>query len=228
MKNDPWTRREVSEVELPDHSYLDAGDRCLFFLEYTAQGGYEASDGNDFISNLKKSVRKKGTPEYKHKLEAIRIAGENLAQEVKSAADRMVLVPIPPSRHRSNPEYDDRMAQVLRTYEHHSKQLGYAPFVLELVEQKADMRKAHESPDDRPSINELMDNYSIRREECGMLRESERKYVYVVDDMLTTGAHFKAMQKTILNVGIPGIKVMGIFLTRRIIPTADETDPPLD
>lgn len=222
MKSTPWVHREVSEVELPDHSYLDAGDRCLFFLEYTAQGGYEASDGNDFISNLKKPVGKRGTPEYKHKLGAIKIAGENLAQEVKSAADKMVLVPIPPSKHRSNPEYDDRMIQVLRIYERHSEQLGYAPLVLELVEQKTDMRKAHESPDNRPSINELMGNYRIRREECDILRKSERKHIYVVDDMLTTGAHFKAMQKVILNAGIPGIKVMGIFFTRRIIPAADK------
>lgn len=228
MKSDPWVRREISEVEFPDHSYLDAGDRCLFFLEYTPHGGYEASDGNDFISNLKKSVRKSGTREYKHKLEAIKIAGENLARTIAAAANKMVLIPTPPSKHRANPEYDDRMVRILRTYGRHSKQLGYAPLALELVEQKTNIREAHASPDNRPSINELADNYRIRHKEREILRESGRKYVYVVDDMLTTGAHFKAMQKIILTAGIPGIKVMGIFLTRRIILTADETDPPLD
>lgn len=228
MKNDPWARKEVSEVELPDHSYLDASDRCLFFFEYTAQKGYATSDGNNFISNLKKSVRKKDMPEYKYKIDAIETAGENLAQKIGDAADKMVLIPIPPSKHQSDPEYDNRMVQVLHVFERHAKQQGYAPLVLELVEQKANIRGAHASPNNRPNINELADNYRIRHKEREILRESGRKYIYVVDDMLTTGAHFKAMQKVILNVGIPGIKVMGIFLARRIIPAADETDPPLD
>lgn len=49
--------------------------------------------------------------------------------------------------------------------------------------------------------------------------------IYRSNLKLTTGAHFKAMQRVILNAGIPGIKVMGIFLARRIPSTTEESDP---
>lgn len=223
--NDPWTRKEISKVEFPDHSYLDSGDRCLFFLEYTAREGYEFSRGNDFISNLKKSVCKRGTTGYEYKIMAIKTAGRNLAEVIGSGADKMVCVPIPPSRHRSDNEYDDRMVQVLHEFRRQSKLQGHTPLVLELVEQKDNIRASHVSTDNRPRPGELARNYKIRREERKILIESGRKYIYVVDDLLTTGAHFKAMQKVILAEKVPDLKVMGIFLARRIPSTAEEPEP---
>lgn len=136
----------------------------------------------------------------------------------------MVCVPIPPSKRRSDDEYDDRMVQVLHEFEIRSRLQGRAPLVLELVEQKDSMRMAHTSASNRPRPEELARNYEIRREEREILIKSGRKHIYVVDDLLTTGAHFKAMQRVILAERIPGIKVMGIFLARRIPSAAEESE----
>lgn len=222
--NDLWTPRKIGKIESPDHTFIDSNDRCLFFLEYTAGKRYGFSAGNRFISNLKKPVNRDGTFEYRYKLQAIRTAGENLAAAIKEGSDRMVCVPIPPSKHRSDPEYDDRMIQVLLEFERQSRNRGHDPLVLDLVEQQENMRASHESPGNRPRLEELAHNYQIRHKERETLIESGRKYIYVVDDMLTTGSHFKAMQKVILAEKIPDIKVMGIFLTRRIPSTAEESD----
>lgn len=160
--------------------------------------------------------------EYQYKIEAIKTAGENFAKAVRGTANEMVCVPVPPSKCRSDPEYDDRVIQILREFERESKCQGHNPLALELVEQKANIRAAHASPDDRPSIGELANNYEICDDELARLHESGRKRIYVVDDMLTTGAHFKAMQKVILNAGIPGVKVIGIFIARRIPSTTEK------
>lgn len=228
--NNPWTPKKVSEIESPDHTFIDSNDRCLFFLEYAVGKRYNFCtgndfDGNNFISNLKKPVSREGTSEYRYKLQAIRTAGENLAAAIKEGADKMVCVPIPPSKHQSDPEYDDRMLRVLLEFERQSRSRGHDPLVLELVEQKENIRASHASPGNRPRPEELARNYNIRHGERGTLIESGRKYIYVVDDMLTAGAHFKAMQKVILAEKIPGIKVMGIFLARRIPSTAEESEP---
>ena len=228
--NNSWTPRKISKIESPDHTFIDSNDRCLFFLEYTAGKRYDFSagdhfGGNNFISNLKKPVSREGTSEYGYKLQAIRTAGGNLAAAIKEGADRMVCVPVPPSKHRSDPEYDDRMVRVLLEFERQSRKQGHDPLVLDLVEQKENIRASHASPGNRPRPEELAHNYQIRHKEREILIKSGRKYIYVVDDLLTTGAHFKAMQKIILAEKIPDLKVMGIFLARRIPSTTEESEP---
>lgn len=54
--------RAITDLERPDHHYLTSEHNCVFFGEYTARVGYEHSRTNDIISNLKKSVTKKGKP----------------------------------------------------------------------------------------------------------------------------------------------------------------------
>ena len=65
-----------------------------------------------------------------------------------------------------------------------------------------------------PGPDELYQRYQIDQ----TLTEPVPRLIAVVDDVLTTGAHFKAMQR-ILNETFPGVPLIGLFLARRVPET---------
>ena len=84
--------------------------------------------------------------------------------------------------------------------------------VRELIIQTEDMEAAHTS-DERPSPIEIRANYAIDE----ALTAPEPKVIGLFDDILTTGAHFRAA-KVILENRFPSVPIVGIFVARRIIP----------
>jgi len=110
-------------------------------------------------------------------------------------------VPVPPSKAKDHPEYDDRMTRVL-------KKLGVD--VRELVYQKESMAPTHTS-DERHSIQELVENYEIDEK----LAKPIPTHIVIADDMVTAGAHFRAMRKVLGN-RFPGVPISGVFLARRV------------
>ena len=124
--------------------------------------------------------------------------------------DQLTFVPVPPSRARGDPLYDDRLVRMLRA-------IRPAPplDVRELVVQTASMIPAHER-DDRPDPRAVEALYRID----GPLLEGCRPTIVVVDDMLTTGAHFRAAKSVIVQA-LPEATVIGLFLVRRVPDTVD-------
>src|SRR5947209_2630810 len=99
----------------PDHTYLRAEDDCYYLIEYTAKRPFNHSEANNFVSNLKKKPSVKDTYQWKYKLTAIRVAAEALTRELpKNWLKKSTFVPIPPSKSKKHPEYDDRMSKVLK------------------------------------------------------------------------------------------------------------------
>jgi hypothetical protein len=198
---------KVDELNLPDHWYLDGADECYYIGEYTAGRGFSHSSTNQLILNLKKSLDRRGLPEWPYKEAAIRQAAaalrDSLNPEFLASA---TFVPVPPSRVNGDPLYDDRVTQVIRL-------LGGHIDARELVVQTESMHDAHTAVD-RPGPGNLYDNYRIE----GSLIEPNPSQIAVVDDVLTTGAHFKAMKK-ILQETYPNVRVVGLFLARRVVNT---------
>ena len=90
--DESWSNklRTVGDIERPDHYYLNPGDECAFFGEYTARKGWRHSTTNGIITNLKKSVEKRGTAEWQYKERAIAqvaaLIRANLAADVLPTA----------------------------------------------------------------------------------------------------------------------------------------------
>jgi predicted amidophosphoribosyltransferase len=193
--------QNIDDQNRDDHYYLTAEDDCLFLYEYTARMGYAHSETNQLISNLKK---KRGAGGYHWKADAIKkcsaAIGPGLNQKWLKDA---VLIPVPPSKIKTDPNYDDRMVQVCRG-------VTPTPDFREIVYQISSTPAAHET-DDRPSPDEIAANYAINEALC----QNMPRYIGVVDDVLTAGAHFKAMQK-VLGARFPNRKVVGLFIARRI------------
>ena len=191
----------------PDHWHLDESDECYFFGEYTARGGYQFGPTNQLIFNLKKGVERRGRPEWQYKEQAIRTVAWALRRAIKpEAIDSITFVPIPPSKAKSDPLYDDRMTQVL---------LAIRPDppldVRELIVQNNSVQAAHEA-DIRPTPQDVEAGYTLN---TNLAATPPQDFIFVVDDVLTTGAHFRAAQ-AVLRRQFLETPIVGVFVARRI------------
>lgn len=196
------------------HYYLDDEDECYFLGEYTSGQGYRYSEINQLISNLKKDVEKAVTrpDEFRYKTRAIRSIATCLGTLFKRDALEhfITLVPMPPSKTKSHPAYDDRVVQICT-----KMTFGLnTPDVSELIECTRDREPTHRDAS-KPPPQELMNDYRIV---CAAGYQP-RPLIMLVDDLITTGSHFKAC-KNVIAKAFPDRQIVGVFIARRVFPPA--------
>lgn len=207
--DESWTGRlrTIGELERPDHWHLNEGDQCAFFGEYTPGENWEHSSTNQLILNLKKKPSKaKGTPQWRHKLRAIREVATVIRANLRPEALATTLfVPIPSSKGSSHPDFDPRMLEV-------ASAIGQPARPAELITSIGDRPAFHENNDPR-NPEELMAQLQVST--APLPPNAER--IILLDDMITTGCSFRAC-KNLLEGQHPGIPVFGLFVSRRILP----------
>jgi len=113
----PIRLSRIDDLTRRDHTFLEAEDKCLYLGEYTARKGYQYSDTNKLIINLKKPMERRGLAEWRYKRLAIADAGRQLREAVDALNPQWLsmatVVPMPPSKIRSDPMYDDRVLQMV-------------------------------------------------------------------------------------------------------------------
>lgn len=104
---------KISDYTL--HSDLESSDSCYYLRDYIQGKGWQGGQTNDLILNLKKSVTFKNKSSYVYKKEAISKVAWEISQQLKvyRNIDDFVFSPVPPSKAKNHPEYDDRLTQVL-------------------------------------------------------------------------------------------------------------------
>jgi hypothetical protein len=202
---------KIDDLARPDHYYLTAEDDCYFLGEYTARKGYAFSPTNQLILNFKKPVNVRGTPQWNYKERAI----GDIAAEFRTALngewlDTATLVPVPPSKAKTDPLYDDRLLRMLRAIR---PQPG--PDIRELIVQRANMAAAHEQMN-RPKPDDIAANYAIDEQ----FRNPTPQIIGLFDDVLAAGAHFRAASN-ILKAAYPGVRIIGLFVARRVPEAVD-------
>lgn len=153
----------IDDSNIGDHTDLGADDRCCYIFEYTSSKDYRFSETNSLISNLKKKPSKERTHplEYRYKIEAISRCAQWLGEAINHEwLKTATLVPVPPSKAKGHSEYDGRVVQVCN-----GVKASFPVDVRELVLQRESIPAAHESPDHRPSVDELVDLYVIDEQE---------------------------------------------------------------
>lgn len=207
----PQRLTKIDDLTRQDHHWLDEKDECLFLGEYTARKGFAFSETNQLILNFKKLMSTRGSPQWRYKQAALDQSAVALRTALnKKWLDVVTLVPIPPSKAKSDPLYDDRVVRLARTIRP-SPPLD----VRELLVQQQSTEAVHGSQS-RPTPDELAKLYSL---DPTLLSEKPQQ-IGILDDVLTTGCHFKAAKK-LLNAQFPDVRVIGIFLARRVPETAD-------
>lgn len=196
---------EIDELTRRDHSHLEPDDICVFLGEYIVGGGWQAGRTNQLILNLKKSPELRKERQWYYKEQAI----EQAANEFRAALDLdslsdVTMVPMPPSLAKSDPLYDDRMVQVVR---HVCR--GTKADVRELLYQSTSRESFHSSSQ-RRDMEGLIDNFRIDE----TVADPPPGIVVVVDDVLTTGASFKAAKTVLQRRFGTTLDVLGLFVAR--------------
>lgn len=203
---------EIDDLFRGQHYHLRDTDQCFFFGEYTSGKDYSHSPTNQLIHNFKKGMDRREREEFKYKKKAIeKVAG--MFKDSIMTPDLLrscTLVPIPPSKRKDHPLYDDRMLQALSICTG-----SYQADIRELIRLKSNMDAVHESAV-RPSLQELMQNLEIDHNKTVDLK----KNIILFDDVLTTGAHFVACKEVIL-LSFPDVIVQGVFIARRVLSEPD-------
>ena len=205
----PTRFTKIDELTLHQHYHLTEEDECYFLGLYTTAGGHSYSNTNQTIYNFKKTMDKRGKTEWKYKNIAIRACAKAFAEAIQNFdLDTMTFVPVPPSSMKSDPLYDDRLFQMLKLVDSSGK-LN----IRECVEQTREIRSSHGSTD-RPTLSEIAEVYKFRQTQ----NQPHSKIIAIVDDVITTGAHFRVM-RDILSDQFPNVNVIGLFLARRESPS---------
>lgn len=200
---------QIDSLALPDHFYLDGEDTCYYAGEYTAGEGHAYSETNQLIHNFKKTMDKRGTSQWAHKERAIQHAANIFRAAIRQDA-QITFVPIPPSKAKNDPMYDDRMLRMLQAV-----CVGRPAEIRELVIQVQSLVPAHLSTT-RPTPGELIANYQLDES----LTEPPPTTILVIDDVLTTGCHFKAVKHVLLQ-RFPDANIVGFFIARRVPKSID-------
>lgn len=195
--------QKIDEHSRPDHPFLDEDDDCFYIREYTPRQGPQYSSTNQLIWNLKKPRSQEAEPHYRYKSLAIEQAGDELRQLIREEwIKTATLVPIPGSKAKDDPLYDDRIVRVVKRMAR-----GIRADIRDLITQTESLDCFHEGS--RLSPHQLAKHYTLDQSLC----HGEPDIVGLVDDILTTGSHFKAA-KQLISGQWPSAFVVGIFIAR--------------
>ncbi|KIC40155.1 hypothetical protein RA27_15090 [Ruegeria sp. ANG-R] len=202
----------IDDLTRLDHSELTEDDRCIFLREYRAGDGFKG-ETNSLIWNLKKKPSERLTKGgYHHKARAIAQVSREFASHLNPDwLNISTLIPIPGSKSKDHPDYDNRMEQICRGIR---EGLDVRP----LIYQTESTEYSHNADSgERLTVEQLMNVYAIDEN----LTQPEPVSIGIFDDVLTIGRHYRAMHN-LLSARFPNARITGIFVARTIHPNPFE------
>ena len=196
----------IDERTRGDHWYLRRTDVCRYLGRYAPGKGPDYSATNRLILDFKMAPPRGGRAELPLKEKAIAAVAAALRGALDgSVLERAVFVPVPPSKAKDDDGYDDRLVRMLRAVR------PERPLDLrELIVQRHSVEPSHRRAA-RLRPWEIEELYRIDE----AVAAPQAGLVIVVDDLLTSGAHFRAAQQVLWR-RFPDIDVAGLFLARRV------------
>ena len=202
---------KIDDLTRPDHYYLKPSDRCYYVGDYSPRKGFGFRRTNYVVHNFKKPADRKGQPEWRYKGQAINQIADTLRLLLKDEwLELATVVPMPPSKAKDDPLYDDRMLLMVARM---CRELDVD--IRELIIQDTSLSASHSS-NQRLSPDDLIEHYQLDEN----LIQPTPNVMGVFDDILTTGAHYRAV-KDLLNTRFPEVEVIGFFFARVVRPEPD-------
>ena len=195
---------KLDAVYRSTHIYLHEDDVCYYLGEYAQRKGWSHSGTNNLIWNFKKPMSKRGQQGWRYKGLAIQEAARVLNRCASPIWSKVSLVPMPTSKTESHPLYDNRLPQMLS----HLAPVSDVD-IWNGLRQDVDLEASSAMGTVRASVETLIGSMSIPEEAS----PPSRKILLVVDDVLTTGRHFRAA-KSVIRARFPELDVRGLFLAR--------------
>lgn len=209
----PYRWTEVDGICLP--SNLTPNDVCFYYLEYTSHAGYQASDANQWVFNYKipadalrtnpsrQYYKKKAIMEYAnaicHLIPAFKVG--QASTPILKLGNRVGMLPVPPSKAQDDPHYDDRNFQTVTQI---CSRTGFR--LCRDIETISPIVASHSGGTRNPqTIKQSLGRIARNANECD--------WVFLVDDVLVSGAHFVAVSELLRETEFTG-EIIGLFLAR--------------
>lgn len=174
----------------------------LYARIYTPRAGFEHSETNQLIHNFK--IPRSETHRLDFKQKAIRKFVEELTVLFqKSGKEPITLIPIPTSKAKEDPDYDDRLEQVCIRLEKEISKVRFVP----LIERHRSATASHLTTEHR-NLEEL--SQSLKVNEALLPKVETNSTLVLIDDVVTSGAHFEVCRK-LLGKLLPNQKIAGVF-----------------
>jgi hypothetical protein len=200
-----WKKIDVVEKS---PFFLEATDDCYYARDYISSAGFGSSETNQLISNFKKPVTAKGTNQWPYKQTAIKKFAKELLEILPDGA---VIASIPSSKCKTDEEFDSRIIDALAIVARAKASIVLVEPIVTLATTQA----AHLGGTRNPQA--IYTNFKW----IGGL-PANASHIIFVDDVITTGSHFKACKRMVLE-NHPGIKVIGVNWARTVWPSNDST-----
>ncbi len=206
----PLLLKRADELIKNNHPFLNTEDEVYFLGEYTVGALSEHSKINQLVFNYKKPLERKGLPDWGYKELAIEQAATLFRTSIfntEDLSDRVLqatLVPIPPSKSKNSPDYDDRNHKMLQLFMPQGD-------IRELVLQKDCRPSLHISKNSPRDSQYLVNNYLLNSK----VLSPRPKEIWLFDDILTKGTHYRALHE-FLKGEFSDIPIVGFFIARTI------------
>ncbi len=189
--------KKIDAIELENLQYLNADDICYYAKDFFSGTGYQGGEVNNDIFNFKKKPNERG---QNYRTEAIyKFALETSVLFDCEGEGTYPVTAIPSSKAKSDPNYTKRFEDFF------SELIKLRPCldVIWPVSIKTTVIPAHAGGIRNPK--NIEENYIFNGFEG-----NTPDYILVFDDVLTSGAHFRAFKDFLKKSGYGG-KVYGIF-----------------
>lgn len=183
----------------------------------------ESSKVAQLVENFKKDPAKRAEQDpywTKYKKQAMIQFRDDLLLYFDSDTDWMsdhevIVIPMPTSRTKSHDYYDDRLCRVCKSVCKTVDELNY----LDCFESIEDYQASHKGG--TRNVQEIMQNTRIMPTAHNRILGAGT--VVLVDDVLTTGSHYRACKELLSEIN-PDLRVIGLFWARQDSPDFDPLD----
>jgi len=201
--------RRIDRLIEATPSNLGDDDICFYYRDYI-DGGYQASRSNQLVFNLKiEPHNKKQNPErWSYKEKAIKQCVNDFERFFSSFIARnsgfsICLIPVPPSKAKGDPDYDNRMVCVADSLE----QIYPEVSCCDVFDVKAELEPSHLGG--TRNKNTIKGSLILQGD-----LPKDHNVVFLLDDVITSGAHYCAC-KELLCEHYPDLRVAGLFWAKR-------------